>query len=307
MPAVRVAHSGRRSCAVMENPAPLASALAILAAMQFAGGTLLAKRGLESTNSVTGALISIATSALVYWLLMPFAVELHDWRSPAVLIFAAIGLLRPSVSTMLAYEGTRRLGPTISATFASFSPLFAMAGAVLFLSETLRPTTLAGILGVVAGIMVLTGRGGARRGWTASALLFPVGASLIRASAHVGAKWGLNLLPSVVMSGLVAYTVSLLVALAITLARGDKALPDLRSEGLKWLVAAGLLNAGAIFALNTGLMIGEVVVVSPLVATYPLFTMLGSRLFYGQEALTRRTVAGVLLLVPSVMLITLAR
>lgn len=288
-------------------PSLLTSVLALAAAAQFATGTLMARRGLGQGDSVTGAVISIGTSALIYWAVAPLAIAPAYFLSPAVWVFAGIGVLRPGVTTILAYEGNRRVGPTIAATMASLSPMFAVAGGVVFLAERPAATTLLGTLGVVCGAAVLAGKGRVPRSWPVWALLFPLGAAMIRSGAHVAARWGLLMLPSVVMSGLVAYSVSFTVSASIWAVRHRRARQPLTRAAFAWFVGAGALNAGAIFALNTALMLGQVVVVSPLTATYPVFTLLGSWLVFRQEQITGRTVAGVLLIVPSVILITLGR
>jgi DME family drug/metabolite transporter len=295
-------------------PTLLASSLALLAAVQFAASSLLVKRGLAHGDSISGASVQIAVSFVVFALAAPLAISAADWLSPAVWIFAAVGLMRPVFSTMLAYEGTRRLGPTISSTVESTAPLFAVAGGVLVLSEHLTLSTLLGTLGVVAGILVLSQRSRLRRGWPLWALGFPLCAALIRSAAHVAVKIGLLLLPNVVLSGLVAYGVSLLVALGVLGVRrsherrAGQGHPGRRwrsAAGSGWFALSGLSNAGAIFALNSALRIGDVVQVSPVTASVPVFTLLGSWLFLRQESLTRRMVLGVLLVVPSVALITL--
>lgn len=290
------------------HPGLLTSGLALLAAAGFAAGTLLAKQGLQYLDSVTGAVIQIGVSMLAFAVVAPWAVHAADWRSSAVWVFGAVGLLRPSISTMLAFEGNRRLGPTITATVSSLSPIFAVSGGVLFLAEGLTVPIVVATAGVVLGVSVLSSRGKMPRSWPAWALLFPLGAALIRSSAHIGLKWGLLMLPNVVMSGLVAYSVSLAVALAVRVVRGrPEAAPAAVRSGAGWFVASGLTNAAAIYSLNSALMLGQVVLVSPVVAAYPLFTLLGSWLFYRQETITGRMLLGIALIVPSVMLITLAR
>ena len=289
------------------EPTLLISLLALAAAAQFAAGTLLVKRGLGAVDSVTGAVIQIFVSMLVFALAAPFAVEASFWLSPAVWVFAGIGLARPSFSTILANEGTRRLGPTIATTMESTSPILAVLGGVLFLSEHLTLPIAVGTLGVVGGVAVLSGRGRLPRSWPLWAVLLPLGAATIRSMAHVGAKWGLQILPSVVMSGLIAYTVSFVVAMAVSVGRGRRVRGGLLHPGAVWFVLAGVTNAGAIFTLNSALMLGQVVLVSPLVATYPLFTMLGSKLFYRSDPISGRMLLGVALTVPSVILITLWR
>ncbi|MCH8075824.1 MAG: DMT family transporter [SAR324 cluster bacterium] len=279
--------------------------LALLASLHFAVGALLVKRGLHQTDSVSGSIITIATSLVIFGAAAVFTMERAEWSSPAIWIFAAIGLLRPSFSTMLANEGKHRLGPTISATVEAASPLFAVMGGILLLSEPVEATTLIGAAGVVAGIMLLClrGRGSAR--WSPLALLFPFCAALIRSGAHVGARWGLTLLPNVILTGMIAYAVSFLIA-SSTAGLGRKLMGTRRAlQGWKWFVLAGLANSGAIFTLNSALMLGSVSRVSPLIATYPLFTMILSAVFYRQEPITRLTVLAVAIVVPSVMLITL--
>ncbi len=142
----------------------LTSLLALAAAAQFAAGTLLSRRGLDRMDSVSGAVLTVGCATLIYVAVAPFTVPSDAWFSPAVLIFAAVGVVRPSISTILALEGNRRLGPTVSATVASVSPLLAVAGGVLFLAEQLTWPVLAGTLGVVAGVAVLSwqGRGACR-------------------------------------------------------------------------------------------------------------------------------------------------
>ena len=109
--------------------------LALLASLHFAVGALLVKRGLRQSDSVSGAVISIATSLVIFGIAAVFTVERAEWFSPAIWIFAAVGLLRPSFSTMLAYEAKHRLGPTISTTVEATSPLFAVMGGIFLLSE----------------------------------------------------------------------------------------------------------------------------------------------------------------------------
>lgn len=277
--------------------------LALLTSIQFAASVVLVKRGLHEGDSISGTVLSIATSFPFFALAAPFAIEARYWASPAVWIFALIGLLRPSFSTILSYEGTRRLGPTIATTVESTSPLFAVLGGVVLLSERVGSQTVAGTVGVVAGVVLLSVKGRTHREWTALDLLYPFGAGLIRAGAHVGARWGLTILPSAVLSGLIAYGVSLLVVLATAGVKLRTMRQPSSLRGWKWFVLAGIFNAGAILSLNSALMYGPVSSVSPLISTFPIFTMVFSVAFYREETITRRTMAGMMLVVLSVILI----
>jgi drug/metabolite transporter (DMT)-like permease len=287
------------------TPHVITVALALLSAALFATGTLLVKRGLKDSDSITGALIQIVVSFVAFACLAPWTIQAADWRSSAVWIFAIVGLLRPAFSTILANEGNHRLGPTISTTMESVSPIFAVLGGMVFLAERMTLGLALGTLGVVLGVAVLSWRGRVPRSWPAWALAFPVGAALIRSGAHVAVKEGLLLLPNVVMSGLVAYGVSTVVACGVRATQPLARRPRLLQRRMGWFALSGISNAGAIFALNSALMRGQVVLVSPLVAVYPLFTMLGAWLFLRNETVTLRTVLAVLIIVPAVILISL--
>ena len=283
----------------------LVSALALTASAFFAGMALLGRRGMHAGDAFTGATINIGSAMVLFMLAAPFTLEWHFWTSPAVWIFAAIGVLRPSLSNMLGFEGSKRLGPTVSTTVESVAPLFAMLGGVVFLSEEVTPAILLGAVGVVVGVMMLTFQKGGQRDWPLWSLSIPLLAALIRAAAHVAARWGLEILPNVIFSGLVAYIVSFAVSLGVSQLRKGGLKARLNREVLLWFTLAGVCNTGAIFTLNTALKLGTVTQVSPLTSTYPLFALFFSALFYRREKITRRMVLGVLLVVPSVALITL--
>ena len=58
-------------------------------------------------------------------------------------------------------------------------------------------------------------------------------------------------------------------------------------------------------ALNVALQQGYVVLVGPLAATFPLFTLLFSVMFFRQETFTVRTLSGVVAISAGVIVITI--
>lgn len=77
-----------------------------------------------------------------------------------------------------------------------------------------------------------------------------------------------------------------------------------RGKTCLFILLGGLANTAAMFALYWAVAWGEVSVVIPVSCTYPLFTILFSRL-YGKEAeeISKRTVGGTMLIVIGVILI----
>lgn len=279
-------------------------ALALLSALLFGGGIHLSRIGMRYSDSQTGAMIQIGTGTVMYWLAYPWLAESAYWLSPAVALLAAIGIFRPFVSANLAMAGTRALGPTISSTLSGTAPMFGVAFGVLILGEVLTVGVALGTLAVIAGVGVLSWRGEARRDWALWALALPVGAAFIRSLAQLLAKVGMESIPSPYFVGLVGYTVSF----AIALANDRRQRPDrgrVLSPGFKWFAATGAIYGVSILSLNTALGCGDLVVVAPIVACAPVFTLVLGLVLFDESALDRRVVAGVLLVVSGVITITL--
>lgn len=287
------------------NPA-LPVVLALCAAFLFALGIQFTRRGLRHTDSRTGTLISIGTAALLYWVVSPWLLERHYWLSPAIALFAAIGLFRPFLSSNLSMAGTQHLGATISSTLASTSPLFGVALGVLLLGEYFGLEIALGTAAIVAGVVVLSWRDDLSRSWPWWALLLPIGAALLRSVAQAFAKLGMESLPSPYFVGLVGYSVSFLVALADHHWRGA-ALTVVINRGCGWFALTGLSYGFAILSLNSALNCGRLSVVAPIVACSPLFTLILGVSLFRERALTRRVVFAVLLVVPGVVLISMSR
>lgn len=280
--------------------------LALTAAFLFALGIQFTRKGLGHTDPRTGTLISIGTATLLYWAVSPWLLERHYWLSPAIVLFAAIGLFRPFVSSNLSMAGTRHLGATISSTLASTSPLFGVALGVLLLGEYLGVDIAIGTAAIVAGVVVLSWRSDFSRAWPWWALLLPIGAAGLRSLAQALAKVGMESLPSPYFVGLVGYSVSFLVAVVDHRRRGAR-LALVVDRGCGWLVLTGLSYGLAILALNSALNCGRLSVVAPIVACAPLFTLLLGLSLFRERAVTGRVVLAVLLVVPGVVLISLDR
>lgn len=278
--------------------------LALFVAFLFALGNQCSRIALRYTDAQTAALFQIGVSTALYWLTSPFYLDASYWHSPVLPLLAAIGLFRPLLSANLGMAATRILGPTISSTLASISPLFGVALGVLLLAEALSWEVAIGTAGIVVAVVVLSWRRDAARSWPLVALLLPIGAALLRSLAHAFAKIGLETLPSPFFVALVAYSVSFPLALANDLRVRRRGPPrSISATGLGWLILTGSIYGISVLVLNTALMSGRLIVVSPIVACSPLFTLLLGHFVFREQALSRRIAVAVLLVVPSIALI----
>lgn len=289
----------------MQSDAP-AIVLALLAALLFSLGNQTSRRALNYANPPRVTMYQIGVSLAIYLMAAPFYFKAAYWLSPAIFFLVIAGCIRPLISANLGTMGTRILGPTISSTVGACGPILGVTLGVVFLAEPLHWQTAAGTAGIVFSIVVLSWRGQSKPDWPLWALLFPVGAALIRAASHALAKVGLEYIPSPIFVALVAYLVSFPLAFLYHRHRaGYEPIPPMPRQGLAWVMASGTMYGVAVLMLNTALLWSDLVVVSPLIACTPFFTLVLGIWVFREAQVDRRTVIAVLLVVPSVMLIGL--
>ncbi len=282
--------------------------LAFTSAFLFAVSVQFQNLGLRYADSRTGTLIQILAATALYWLLTPWFLLSTYWFTSAVLVFAAIGLFRPFLSANLALAGVRHLGPTLATTLASTAPLFAALFAVILLGESLSPPVLTGTVVIVLAITLLTRRPGqSNTAWPLWALLLPLGAAAFRALGHAFTKYGLETVAEPLFAGLVGYTVSLLIAGTTSIASARRRVLRIHwHPGLLWFYIGGTINGIAIWSLNTALGMGSVVTVVPIVSLSPIFSFFLGLLVFRRETFTARIVISILLVVPGVILVSMA-
>jgi uncharacterized membrane protein len=104
----------------------------------------------------------------------------------------------------------------------------------------------------------------------------------------------------------VSYTVSSAVLIFSALARAGGTIPDIDPRGALWFAAVGLCNGLAVLAMYAALEYGPVAIISPLIAGYPLVTLLLSRGFLEKEDVGPQLIAGVTGAVCGVVLLLVA-
>ena len=267
--------------------------LAAVSAICFGTALVSAKFGLRALNARSGAEISIPTATVLLVLAAPFALDVSGFTLTAALIFAAVGLFFPALVTLITFAANDRLGPSVTGSVSSTAPLFALLAALLILGERIPARALVATGGVVAGVALLSWRGGTlmRR-----ALWLPVTGAALRGLVQVVVKAGLALWPNPFAASLIGYGVS---SVTVTLAARGRQGPLERSAVL-WFMATGLLNGLAVLLMYAALSAAPVSLVAPLVAGYPLVTVLLGAALLHEERLTVRSVAGALLIVGAI-------
>ena len=281
---------------------------ALISSACFGLALIVTQFGLRHVPAVAGAFIAIPCMTVLFWVLCPVFLDIGEWHLKAGVIFAVVGLFFPAVVTLLTYEANQRIGPMAAGAVGSTAPLFAAAIAVLFLGERLSVLGTLAILAILAGIVVIGWQPGkpAQR-WPSRLLLLPLTAAALRGLAHALIKLGLMLWPSAFAASLIGYTVSTAVVAGGARLKLGTLRPRLNAKGMLWFSLVGLCNGLAVLTMYAALNYGPVTVVSPIVATYPLFTLVFGTVLLPRHGLTRQAGAGVVLTVAGVVGLLVAR
>ena len=280
----------------------LPSLLAVLSAFLFALSIQIQNLGLQSADPRTATLVSISATAIVYWIISPLYLETSYWLTSATLLFAGVGLFRPVLSQTLAIKGIKTLGPSLTSGLAATTPLFAAGFAIILLDESITLSITLGTGAVILGVFVSSLQpGGIKRGWPLWAISFPFGAAFFRALGHPLTMIGMDSVPSPLFAGLVAYTVSSIVAYSAYKIEG-RSIPRMNS-GYAYFALAGIINGLSIYSLNTALQGGQLLSVAPIVACSQMFVMGLGFFIFKRETITWQIVATIGLIMPGIILV----
>jgi drug/metabolite transporter (DMT)-like permease len=272
----------------------------------FGAGFVLTQFGLRWMAPWVGVAISIPTSTLLFWCLAPFFVDPSDGSLKAVALFACVGLFFPGAAALLNFESNRLMGPNIAGALSSMTPVFAVLLAIVILGERVRGPQLLGLAAIVVGVGLMYRGHVSLSGRSLWLMAIPVAAAAIRGVIQPIVKFGFEWWPNPIAVVVVSYTVSSAVLIVAALARAGGTIPDIDHRGALWFAAVGLCNGLSVLAMYGALRYGPVAIVSPLIAGYPLVTLLLSRAFLVKEGVGPQLIAGVAGVVCGVVLLLVA-
>jgi drug/metabolite transporter (DMT)-like permease len=281
----------------------LAILLALYSAFGFGAAFVLTQFALRWMPPRLGAALSIPTATLSFWCLAPFLIEPAEADAKAAALFACIGLLFPGAVALANFESNRLVGPNIAGTVGGLAPVFAVLLALLLLGEQPRLLQLFGLAAIVAGVVLMY-----RGQWTFTArgawlLALPLGAAAIRGFVQPVIKLGLERWHNPIAAVVIGYTVSSTVLVLAALVSRPTLVQRFDRRGALWFAAIGLCNGSAVLSMYAALGRGPVTLVSPLVATYPLVTMLLSSLLLKRERIDAPLIAAITATVGGVILL----
>lgn len=279
--------------------------LALLSALCFASGHIVAKFAMRQDNLFVGLIVSVATGVVMMGVIA--AATVRDWSIPAASIafFAAAGVVGPGIGRVTAMRAIRDAGTSVAIPLqASANPIISSLGGVLLFSEVMDLGRVLALVLIVSGIVASARGGSANRGeglvHAAGAgrsrlhlALWPLAAGAAYAASDMLRKTALLGFGDAILGTFIGLVASLAVW-TLALAASKRLRAGVRPDRtLWWFVLHGLVSAAAVVLLMAALNVGDLSVVSPIIASQPVvIVVLGALLLRRFERLRPGTIAG---------------
>jgi drug/metabolite transporter (DMT)-like permease len=259
--------------------------LAFSSTICFAGNKSFLSKPLIKYNSsipvYIGLLIGVAITGLATICIGQMASLLHPTPF-IILVFAAVGILNFVVGRQLSYEAVKNIGANQTSPLLSVQIIYAISFAVLLLKEDVSVGIIFGSSLILIGVLLLEGipsaikRGGnAKWGYIAafsSALIFGFTPLLI--------KVGLSNYHSFIAGTFIAYVTAMAgYGLAIKPRHVSESIKTMPRHILFSYIIAGALAVAAQLLRFGALSYAPIVIVAPVLASQPVFTLLMSLKF----------------------------
>jgi uncharacterized membrane protein len=283
-------------------------ALALLAAVSYALFTLCAWFGLQHSTPLAATIVSLLARTILLWTAVVFTGGIPGFARLALIVFVILGILQ-SVTSLLTFVGLHRIGTSRSQPLRNTYPLWSALIAIVVMQEKASALIVAGTLLIVAGVILISWKPDVPppgyRWWH---IVYSLGAGVLAGVAFPLRRYGLTITDEPVFFAAVVAVVSLAGAVPYGWFSRD-------NRGLIWHPKAivhfslsGVFEGlGALLSLMA-LSSGRVVIISPIVATTPLWNLIIAIIFLrGKEEINARTIAGTFAVVIGTIAIALGK
>jgi DME family drug/metabolite transporter len=224
-------------------------------------------------------------------------------RLHGIAFFVLAGLVGTVAGRLLRFVAIEKVGASVTAALTNLYPFVSAGLAILLLEEAVTLAIVAGTAVIVAGTTLLS-TSGRIVGFRPVHLWLPVLSATCFGVVSILRKLGLGGAGPVVGFA-VNVTAALVVFTAFMAVAGHLRHMSCDGRSLAYFAVAGVAENAGVFMVVLALKFGAVSVVAPLAGSSPLFVLPLSFVFLrGVERLSARVVAGTLLIVLGVYLIT---
>jgi drug/metabolite transporter (DMT)-like permease len=272
-----------------------AQILALITSVLYASALVSARAGMRYSNPTTVTLVSILMQNLLLWSAVFLTGGLRDVPMEGVLLFALVGIFQLGVR-LLAYTGVEKIGASRSSALQAVGPLISAAIAVTILGEQASALVIIGTFLVVGGIVLISWKPEQQlRSFRRWHLLLPIGAALLTGVNHPIRRYVLTMANEPLFFSALMGGVTLVgFAVYLGISPGSPRLVWNR-RAIAPFLATGLCETLSILCVITAISLGRVVIVVPIAASYPVWSLIQARIFLRDiESINWKIVAGIL-------------
>ena len=284
----------------------LPQAIGLLTAWTYGISIISARRGLQYSNASTVTLLSLISQTVILWTMVGVFTGIPTVDRTFLWAAIAVGFLMPLLR-WLTYTGIAKIGAARGTALRSTHPLFSALLALTFLGETATASVLTGIFLVVTGITLISWREEERRAsarWWHGA--YSLSGAVTAAAVHNIARFSLKSTGQPILFAAIVGVVSLVTFAGYLALAGAPNRPVWNRQAMGPFLTAAVLENMGFLLFNTALSVGPVVLVTPMVATQPMWVLVFTVVFLRSiEMVTLRTVSGSLAVVAGTVAITL--
>ena len=287
--------------------------LSLVTALMYALSNIAIRKGLSfGSNAVTASTVSLVTTVIPFTVLLFAVFPLSVWNLPSIFVFLAAGVLAPGLFRFFLYEAIAGIGVTVATNASHIYPLIAAATSIAFLNEKLTAFKAVGMGLALAAVFLSSPRRAKESSFDFRHLrergfLLALAAAVCRGGSETLRKTGLLIFDAPLFGAAIGNIGGFAVSLAFVASSASVRQAMLYER--KSFICFMLGGLSAITAWIVGfyaLSYGEVLRVTPVVGTVPLFTVLLSPvLLRGVERITGRVVFASALLVLGVVCMNL--
>jgi DME family drug/metabolite transporter len=285
-----------------------AQVLALVTSVFYASALVSARAGLCYSTPTTVTLVSILMQNVLLWTAVFVLGGVHAVPLAGVLLFTLVGIFQLGVR-LLAYTGVEKIGASRSSALQSVSPLFSAVIAILFLGEETSTLIVLGTFLIIAGIVMVSWRPEQKlldfRRWH---LLLPLGAAVLTGMNHPIRRYVLTMANEPLFFSALMGTVSLAGFLIYLVLSPASQRVVWKRRGIWPFIATGTCETMSILCIITAISLGRVVIVAPIAASYPVWSMIFAAIFLRDvESVDWKVVVGILSVVVGNFAIHLGR
>ncbi|MGH7489142.1 MAG: EamA family transporter [bacterium] len=285
-----------------------AQLLALVTSVFYASALVSARLGLRYSTPTTVTLVSILMQNVLLWSAVLLTGGVHSVPAAGILLFTLVGIFQLGVR-LFAYTGVEKIGASRSSALQSISPLISATIAVMILGEKTSTLIVVGTLLVVTGIVLVSWKAERQlSGFRRWHLLLPLAAAFLTGMNHPIRRYVLTMANEPLFFSALMGTVSL-AGFLVYLVLSPRSQRLVWNRGALWpFLSTGLCETLSILCIITAISMGRVVIVAPIAASYPVWSLIEARIFLRDvESINFKIVIGILSVVAGNVAIHLGR